>query len=108
MTRPEYRLAVRALYLQFTSNRLSRYDQRLVDELFSRQVSIDVIRSALILGSARRLSRDPKAPPLPPVRSFYYFRHLIDEILDKPLPHGYIDFIELRLKQIRSRSLIQN
>jgi hypothetical protein len=83
---------------------LSRYDQRLVVELFSRQVSIDVIRSALILGSARRLSRDPKAPPLPPVRSFYYFRHLIDEILNKPLPRGYIEFIEFRLNQLPSRS----
>ena len=104
MTAQEYRRAVRDLYLLFTSNRLSRYDQRLVDELFSRQVAIDVIRSALILGSARRLARDPKAPPLPPVRSFYYFRHLIDEILNKPLPRGYIEFIEFRLNQLRSRT----
>jgi hypothetical protein len=104
VTAQEYRRAVRTLYFQFTSNRLSRYDQRLVDELFSRHVAIDVVRAALILGSARRLSRDPKAHPLPPVRSFYYFRYLIDEILSKPLPRGYIDFIEFRLNQLRSRT----
>jgi hypothetical protein len=101
MTAPHYRRVVRALYLQFTSNRLSRWDLRLVDELFSRNVSIDIVRSALILGSARRLSRDPKAPPLPPVRSLHYFRHLIDEILDRPLPPAYIEYIEFRLNQLR-------
>lgn len=100
MTAKQYRRAIGQLYFHFTSNRLSRYDQRLVDDLFAHNVSIDVVRSALILGSARRLSRDPKAPPLPPVRSFYYFRHLIAEILDRPLPRGYIEYIEFRLHQL--------
>jgi hypothetical protein len=101
--RQEYRRTVGAVYFQFTSNHLSRWDQRLVDELFSNTVPIDVVRSALILGSTRRLSRDPKAPPLPPVRSLYYFRHLIEEILERPLPRGYIEFIEFRLQQLLSR-----
>lgn len=100
MTAKQYRRVIGHLYLQFTSNRLSRYDLRFVDELFARNVSVHVVRSALILGSARRLSRDPKAPPLPHVRSFYYFRHLIDEILDRPLPRGYIEYIEFRLNQL--------
>ena len=103
MTVQQYQRAVRSLYLQFTSNRLSRWDHRLVDELFSREVPIDVVRSALILGVARRLSRDPKTPPLPPARSLYYFRHLIDEIIEQPLPAAYIDFIALRLQQLLSR-----
>ena len=101
MTAKQYRRAVGQLYFQFTSNRLSRYDQRLVDELFARNVPVDVIRSAVILGSARRLSRDLKAPPLPQVRSFYYFRHLLDEILDRPLPRGYIEYIEFRLNPLK-------
>ena len=102
MTAKQYRRAVAQLYAQFTSNRLSRYDQRLVGELFIRNVSIDTVRSALILGVARRLARDPKAPPLSPVRSFYYFRPLIDEILAQPLPPRYIDYIELRLHLLTS------
>lgn len=102
MTAKQYRRAIGRLYLQFTSNRLSRYDQRLVDELFNRNVPVEVVRSALILASSRRLARDPKAPPLPPVRSLYYFRHLIDEILDRPLPGGYIEYIEFRLNQLAS------
>ncbi|MBO0798191.1 MAG: hypothetical protein J2P31_05160 [Blastocatellia bacterium] len=103
MNRQEYRRAVRALYLQFTSNIVSRWDLRLIDDLFSQDVPIEVIRSALILGSARRLSRDPKASPLPPVRSFYYFRHIIEEILRQPLPRGYIDYLEFRLHQLLAR-----
>jgi len=85
-------------------NRLSRYDQRLVDELFGRNVNIDVVRSALILGSARRLARDPKAPPLPAVRSLYYFRPLIDEILAQTLPLRYIEYVEFRLKQLTGKT----
>jgi len=100
MNRQQYRRSVRTLYLQFTSNLVSRWDLRLIDDLFSQNVPIEVIRSALILGSARRLYRAPDAPPLPPVRSFYYFRPLIDEILRQPLPRGYIDYVEFRLHQL--------
>ena len=102
MTAKQYRRTLAQLYAQFTSNRLSRYDQRLVDELFLRNVSIDVVRSALILGVARRLTRDPKAQPLPAVRSLYYFRPLIDEILAQPLPPRYIDYLQFRLSQLTS------
>lgn len=103
MTAKQYRRTIGHLYTQFTSNRLSRYDQSLVDELFARNVAVDVVRSALILGSARRLARDPKAVPLPPVRSFSYFRPLIDEILAQPLPPRYIQYIESRLNQLTSQ-----
>jgi len=103
MNRQEYRRAVRALYLQFTSHSVSRWDLRLVDDLFSQKIPIEVIRSALLLASARRLSRDPNAPPLPPVRSLYYFRPLIEEILRQPLPRGYIDYVEFRLQQLLAK-----
>jgi hypothetical protein len=100
VTAKQYRRSVAHLYTQFASNRLSRYDQRLVDELFAHNLTIDVVRSALILGSACRLSRDPKAGPLPRVRSLYYFRPLIDEILAQPLAPRYIDYIQFRLNQL--------
>jgi len=100
VTAKQYRRTVAQLYAHFTSNRLSRYDQRLVDELFARNVTVDVVRSAIILASARRLTHDPKARPLPPVRSLSYFRPVIDEILAQPLPPRYIDYIEFRLNQL--------
>src|SRR5262249_51505699 len=67
MTQQAYILALRSVYLQLpnTHRRFSRSDQHLASILYQRGFSLDLVRSALLLATARRLAHDP-AHPLPP------------------------------------------
>ena len=97
----DYVRLIRNLYIQLpgTAGRFSRSDRLLAIELHSRQIPLDVVRSAFLLAAARRLLRNPNIPPLPPIRSLHYFLHVIDEILAQPLPQGYVQYLEHKLAQ---------
>ena len=84
--RDAYRQALIDLYLRLpdTPRRLSRFDLRLVRQLWERQIPPKVIETAFLLASARR----PDAIPLGPIRSLHYFLPVIEELLHTPLRHG--------------------
>ena len=100
MTEQAYIHAVRSLYLQLpnTHHHFSRSDRRLASNLFLRGFSLDLVRSALFLATARRLARNPLEPPLPPVRSLHYFLPVLDEIKLQPLPPGYLQYLESKVR----------
>lgn len=99
MTLESYIRAVRHLYLRLpnTSGRFSRSDRQLAEDLHQRGIPIHIIRSALLLATARRLCRNPTNAPLPPVRSLHYFLPVLDEILLQPLPQGYLQYLESKI-----------
>ena len=73
------------LYMQIpdTSLRPSLRDRALADHFFHRQISIDIVETALLLGSARRIFRHP--PPAP-IRSLTYFESIVEELLASSSP----------------------
>jgi hypothetical protein len=73
------------LYVQLpdTSPPARLRDRALADHFFDRQIPIDVVETALLLGSARRIFRYP-APP--PIRSLAYFESIVEELLAPPSP----------------------
>ena len=105
MTEQAYIQTLRSVYLQLpnTHRRFSRSDRRLASNLFQRGFSLELVRSALLLASARRLAHDPAEPPLPPVRSLHYFLPVLDEIRSQPLPPGYLEYLEAKLRSAQSR-----
>jgi len=88
---PAYVIAVLRLYLDLpeTPRRASSYDRAVARSFLERGVAFDVVESALLLGSLRRLRRPKGALPLPPVRSLAYFSAVIDEIQQQPLPPAF-------------------
>ena len=100
MTEQAYIHAVRSLYLQLpnTHHHFSRSDRRLASNLFQRGFSLDLVSSALFLATARRLARNPLEPPLPPVRSLHYFLPVLEEIKLQPLPPGYLQYLESKVR----------
>jgi hypothetical protein len=109
MTEQAYIQALRSVYLQLpnTHRRFSHSDRRLASNLFQRGFSLALVRSALLLASARRLARNPAEPPLPPVRSLHYFLPVLDEIRSQPLPPGYLEYLEAKLRSAQPRSAPQ-
>ncbi len=94
-----YSSTVLALYFRLpdTPSRPCRADRQLVAQLHARSVELDLIESALLLASARRLCRSPNLTPLPPVRSLAYYLPVIDELLQHPLPRGYSQYLRSKV-----------
>jgi hypothetical protein len=99
VTEPAYVRALRDLYLNLpqTSGRFSRSDRQLAVELFRRNVPFHTVRSAILMVILNRLYRH--GPALPTIRSLHYFRPAIEEILQHPLPNGYIQYLEYKFQR---------
>jgi len=109
MTEKAYIDALRSLYLQLpnTHRRFSRSDRCLAASFYQDGLPLELVRSALLLATARRLFRDPAQPPLPPVRSLHYFLPVLEELKGQPsLSPGYLEYLD---KKVRSaaRSAMQ-
>ncbi|MCC6586652.1 MAG: hypothetical protein IT168_08035 [Bryobacterales bacterium] len=104
MSEAEFVAAVLTLYtdLPDTPLRPTATDQTTARRLFAESVSLPLIESALLLGSLRRLHRDPALPPLSKVRSLAYFRPVIEELQLQPLPDGYLEYLRLKLRRAAS------
>lgn len=94
-----YRQTLIDLYLCLpdTPRRLSRFDLRLVRQLWERQIPLTVIETAFLLASLRRAARRPDALPLGPIRSLHYFLPVIEELLANPVPESYLAYLRRKL-----------
>ena len=101
-----YVTAVILLYVELPETPLSAslQDHRQARRLHDRGVPLQVVESALLLGSLRRLVRLADLPPLPPIRSLAYFQPVIDELLAHPMPEDYLDYLRLKLNRFAARS----
>ena len=98
---PAYVVAVLTLYVDLpdTPRRASAYDRAVARAFFERGVPLDIVESALLLGSLRRRNRPGGALPLPPVRSLAYFTSVVDEILQQPLPAAFHAYLRSKAAQ---------
>ncbi len=85
-----------------TLGRVRREDRRLAMKLQQRGVPLSILEEAFLLAAARRCLRAPDAQPLSPVRSLHYFLPVIGEVLAKPLPAGYPEYLKSKLKKIQA------
>lgn len=90
-----YRQTLIELYLRLpdTPRRLSRFDLRLVRQLWERQIPLTTVETAFLLASSRRAARRPDALPLGPIRSLHYFLPVIEELLAQPVPESYLTYL---------------
>lgn len=94
-----YRQTVIDLYLRLpdTPRRLSRFDLRLVRQLWQRQIPLTTVETAFLLASSRRAVRRPDAMPLGPIRSLHYFMPVIEELLAQPAPASYLAYLRSKV-----------
>ena len=98
--------AVLDLYLGLphsAARHTSRHDRRLAEQLFDRGIPLPIVRAAMLLALARRSQRPTSAPPLPPIRSLYYFSPVIDELLASTADPTFIDHINSRFQHLLNR-----
>lgn len=99
---PAYVAAVLTLYtaLPDTPNRAGAYDKSVAGALRQRDVPLQVVESALLLGFLRRRTRPDGRLPLPPIRSLAYFSPVIDELLRQPLPDTYLEYLRSKADRL--------
>ena len=98
--RDAYRKTLLDLYLRLpdTPRRISRFDLRLVRDLWEREIPLTMVETAFLLASARRANRPADALPLGPIRSLAYFLPVIEELQRTPLQHADAYLAYLRTK----------
>jgi hypothetical protein len=84
-----------------TTGRANRQDRRFAEQLYEQQLPLKVVENALLLASARRLLRPDNAPPLDVIRSLYYFRAVIDEVMQTTMSEHYFLYLRRKLAEIQ-------
>ncbi len=94
-----YRQTLIELYLRLpdTPRRLSRFDLRLVGQLWERQIPLTTVETAFLLASSRRAARRPDTLPLGPIRSLHYFLPVLEELLAQPVPESYLAYLRSKV-----------
>lgn len=105
--RDDYVTAVLTLYLGLpeTPLRATTQDRKLAAKFHQWGVSLSMVESALLLASVRRLARPEDAPALSPIRSFAYFKPVIEELIySPPMPPSYMEYLRAKLCQLAPRT----
>ena len=97
-----YVAALIMLYIDLpdTPLRPGPQDQSNARRLYQQGVPLTLVEGALLLASLRRLTRNSDRPPLPPIRSLAYFQPVITELLQQPLPDGYLDYLRRKFQKV--------
>ena len=84
------------LYVQMpdTPARASPRDRLVARRFFDDGVTLEDLRRALLLASARRIRRDPELGPLGRIRSLAYFVPVVEEVRSEDWPEGYTGYLE--------------
>jgi hypothetical protein len=97
-----YVSAVLTLYLDLpdTPLRASIPDHRQARSWFECGIPLEVVETALLMASLRRIVRPTDVPPLPRIRSLAYFQPVIEELREQPAPSGYLQYLRLKMRHI--------
>jgi hypothetical protein len=85
-----------------TTGHAHRQDRRFAEQLYEQQVPLTVVENALLLASARRILRPDDAPRLDVIRSLYYFRSVIDELMQSTMNEDYFLYLRSKLAAIQN------
>ncbi|HEY1963257.1 MAG TPA: hypothetical protein VGG69_12620 [Rhizomicrobium sp.] len=104
-----YVTAVILLYVELPETPLSAslQDHRQGRRLHEQGVPLQLVESALLLASLRRLVRPADLPPLSPIRSLAYFQPVIDELPAHPMPDNYLEYLRLKLNRMAKSATAQ-
>ncbi len=100
-----YLMSVRKMFLRLGCARrnFSLADKRFAAELARAGVPLAVVEDAMLLGAARKYQSWLNHGPSAPIGSLEYFRALIDEVQQQPLPAGYREYLQVTAKEVARR-----
>jgi hypothetical protein len=93
--RANYVREVLRLYLATpgVAGNVRRSDRTFAASLFDAGVPLYAVQHAFIVAAARRIRHNAYSTPLPAIRSLWYFRDVIREMLERPPGHREIELM---------------
>lgn len=85
------------------ARRASRHDRILAGQLFDRGLTIELVRAAMLLASARRSAHADRTTPLQPIRSLHYFLPVVEELTASPPDPTYLRYLFVRFGHLIRR-----
>jgi hypothetical protein len=97
-----YVMAVLTFYIELpdTPASPSPLDEAWARLFFQRHIPLAVVEAALLLGSLRRRTRLPDAPPLAGIRSLAYFQPIIEELSRTPVSESYRATLRQKMQRL--------
>lgn len=96
----QYLNKVIELYLNLpeTPLRCGRSDIELACRWYQEEISLSDLDAALLLATARRLSRPQSYSP---IRSLHYFQPIVDEVRREPLSVDYLQYLRNAIERMK-------
>jgi hypothetical protein len=88
------------LALGCTSGRFGFSEQRQALDLEKRGIALEIVTDAMLLGACRKYVAWLNGGPSEPICSVRYFEPLIEEVLERPWPAGYREYMRLEVDKL--------
>ncbi len=97
-----YAAAIREsfLALECTAGKFGRNDIRIAEEFEKRGISLETVQDALLTGACRKFASWLDGRITDPIASLAYFERVVAEIQSQPLPDGYRDYLNMKVKEL--------
>jgi hypothetical protein len=90
----------RFMILGCTTGHFSPSDERLASSLEQKGIPLAVIEDAMLIGACRKYVSWLNSGPSAPIASLHYFEPIIEEVLERPFPTGYRDYMRLQVDKL--------
>jgi len=94
--------SVRELFmtLSCTSGRFGPAEERLAEDFEQKGIPLSVIEDAMMVGACRKYVSWLNNGPSAPIASLHYFDAIIEELLERPFPPGYREYMRLQVEKL--------
>jgi hypothetical protein len=105
----DYVRKILAAYCQTpgTTQRVRREDRLLAAQLYQRNIPLAAVENAFVLAAARRLFRNPNAPPLLTIRSLHFFMPVLDEVLTLTVSQDYFRYLKSKIQPFIQKTTLR-
>ncbi len=90
----------RFVTLGCTTGRFSPPDEQLARDLEQKAIPLAVVEDAMLIGACRKYVSWLNSGPSAPIASLHYFEPIIEEVMERPFPTGYRDYMRLQVDKL--------
>lgn len=100
--RNAYVEALRASFVSIgcTTGKFSSLDAQLAEQFQQRQIPLELVQDALLMGACRKYSSWFNGGSTRPIGSLRYLEPLIEEMKERPLPADYREYLRKKVVQL--------
>lgn len=94
--------SIRRLFMALgcISGRFGPAEERLAEDFEQKGIPLSVIEDAMMVGACRKYVSWLNNGPSAPIASLHYFDAIIEEVLERPFPPGYREYMQMHVEKL--------